>query len=258
MSVRLIRRTRPWATSRSWSSLIATCQSWVVRPLASGVASARSVPSRTGRRKSVWLEIPKVPPRSASQDDAPWLAAVSASAAYTPPCTSPYGWCRSGVTGHTATTRSPDTSSTRIPSSSSSATSALPLSHRGTPLGFPGPLRRSHRGTPLGFPGPLRRSHRGTPLGPLRPGDPLGVPRTPPAGPLRRSHGAVAQGVGEVALDHGQREVAARPLDDRAGDVGGASQVAGDRLREVQVGEERVDLLHGREQGGRPRQVPAA
>src|SRR6266545_6757478 len=199
MSVRLIRRTRPWATSRSWSSLIATCQSWVVRPLASGVASARSVPSRTGRRKSVWLEIPKVPPRSASQDDAPWLAAVSASAAYTPPCTSPYGWCRSGVTGHTATTRSPDTSSTRIPSSSSSATSALRWSMR-----------------------------------------------------------AVAQGVGEVALDHGQREVAACPLDDRAGDVGGASQVAGDRLGEVQVGEERVDLLHGREQGGRPRQVPAA
>jgi hypothetical protein len=28
--------------------------------------------------------------------------------------------------------------------------------HRGTPLGFPGPLRPMHRGTPLGFPGPLR------------------------------------------------------------------------------------------------------
>jgi histidinol-phosphate phosphatase family protein len=32
-------------------------------------------------------------------------------------------------------------------------------SHRGTPLGSPGPLRRpSHRGTPLGSPGPLRRA----------------------------------------------------------------------------------------------------
>ena len=30
------------------------------------------------------------------------------------------------------------------------------LTDRGTPLGFPGPLRPVHRGTPLGFPGPLR------------------------------------------------------------------------------------------------------
>jgi DNA segregation ATPase FtsK/SpoIIIE, S-DNA-T family len=58
---------------------------------------------------------------------------------------------------------------------------------RGTPLGFPGPLRID-RGTPLGFPGPLRID-RGTPLGfpgPLRidRGTPLGFP-----GPLRIDRG---------------------------------------------------------------------
>jgi hypothetical protein len=74
-------RTPAWATSRSRSSLIVTCQSWVVRPLDSGVATARSSPSRTARRKSVWLEIPTVRPRSPSQTAPPTLAAVSARAA---------------------------------------------------------------------------------------------------------------------------------------------------------------------------------
>jgi hypothetical protein len=60
--------------------------------------------------------------------------------------------------------------------------------HRGTPLGFPGPLP-IHRGTPLGFPGPLP-IHRGTPLGfpgPLRRFTVMPAP--PWGGPGRRCPG---------------------------------------------------------------------
>ena len=99
------------------SSVISTCQSCWVRPRWTGVPTAVSSPSRTARRKSVWLDTPDHPapvgePHRARRR---WPRSPPPSE-YTPPCWMPYGWCSSGRTCQRITTRSGPASSNSSPS----------------------------------------------------------------------------------------------------------------------------------------------
>jgi MYXO-CTERM domain-containing protein len=85
-----IRRTRPVATSSSWSSRISTSHTCVRRPRWTGRARPTSVPPRVARRKDVLFSSPTVVlPVGSACMAAPTEHSVSTIDACTPPCTSP-------------------------------------------------------------------------------------------------------------------------------------------------------------------------
>src|SRR3954452_18895724 len=93
----IVIRTR--AHRRSWSSVISTSQTQVVRPLWRRRPTAWIVPSVIGRRNEVWLERPWAD--MPSDETAIHVAAEvidSAIEAKTPPWTRPMGCLRSSRT----------------------------------------------------------------------------------------------------------------------------------------------------------------
>jgi hypothetical protein len=92
--------TRVITHSRPASSVISTSHTQVVRPRCRARATAVIVPAVIGRRKLVRFDRPiAVLPSATTASAVPLVARLSATAAYTPPWTSPAGCLISSRTG---------------------------------------------------------------------------------------------------------------------------------------------------------------